>query len=63
MPWTKAQAKPIRVFMTAGQVQTQVSNDTGALALPGGWLPGVRRYGAARFGETLKDRATRPAQG
>ena len=49
--------------MTAGQVQTQVSNDTGALALPGGWLPAAPGYDAARFGETLKDRAIRPAQG
>lgn len=29
--------------MTAGQVETQVSNDTGALALPGGWLPAMTR--------------------
>ena len=54
---TDAQGRPIRFFLTAGQV----SDYTGAAALLGGlpsaeWLLADRGYDADWFRETLKDR-------
>lgn len=58
---TDANGRPIRVFVTAGQV----GDDTGAAALPGS-LPATARliaelgYDADWFGNTLKDKGIRP---
>ena len=56
-----AEGRPIRFFMTAGQV----SDYTGAAALLGSlpsadWLPADRGYDADWFREALKDRGIKP---
>jgi len=58
---TDAKARPIRFFMTAGQV----SDYTGAAALLGSlsgaeWLIADPRYDADWFREALKDKGIRP---
>ena len=59
---TDAKSRPLRFFMTAGQV----SDYTGAAALLGSlpaaeWLIADRGYDADWFRDALKDRAVRPA--
>lgn len=58
---TDTEYRPIRFFMTAGQV----SDDIGATALLGGlqkaeWLLADRGYDADWFRETLKDKGIKP---
>ena len=58
---TDTAGRPIRFFMTAGQV----SDDTGAAALPGGlppadWLLADRGYDADWFREALNDKGIKP---
>jgi len=61
---TDAKGRPIRFFMTAGQV----SDDTGAAALLGSlpaaeWLIADRGYDADWFREALKDKGITPVRG
>ncbi len=61
---TDAEGRPIRFFMTAGQV----SDYTGAAALLGSlpkaeWLLADRGYDADWFREALKDKRIKPVQG
>ncbi len=58
---TETKGRPIRLFITAGQV----SDYTGAAALMNGlpeakWLLADRGYDADWFGETLIDNGTKP---
>ncbi len=58
---TDAEGRPIRFFMTAGQV----SDYTGAAALPTGlpkaeWLLADRGYDANWFSDALKDKGIKP---
>jgi transposase len=58
---TDAEGRPIRFFMTAGQV----SDNTGAAALLGGlqkaeWLLAGQGYDADWFREALKDKGIKP---
>ena len=58
---TDTRGRPIRLFITAGQV----SDNTGAAALMNGlpeakWLPADRGYDADWFRETLVDKGTTP---
>jgi len=58
---TDADGRPIRFFMTAGQV----SDCTGAAALPGSlpsaeWLPADRGCDADRFRDASKDKGMKP---
>ncbi len=58
---TDADGRPIRSYMTAGQV----SDYTGAAALPGSlpkavWLPADRDYNADWIRDALKDKGIRP---
>ena len=58
---TDAKGRPLKFFMTAGQV----SDYTGAAALPGSlpgaeWLIADRGYDADRFREALEDKGIKP---
>ncbi len=61
---TDAEGRPIRCFMTAGQV----NDDSGAAALPGSlpqadWLLADRGHDADWFRDALRDKGIKPVQG